>query len=157
MTEHNAASYPAMRWLEDFRVGQVFEFGAFEMTKANMLDFARLYDPEPFHVDEQAAIDLGWGGLIASGPQVVSICRRLQTDGFPNAEVVISPGWDEIRWFKPVYAGDVLSARGEVLKVKALSSRPGEGAKTMKNDILNQKGDIVASMISVWFMRSRPD
>lgn len=149
-------SYLKLRWFEDFEVGQVFEFGAFEMTRQNMLDYARLYDPEPFHVDEEAAIALGWGGLIASGPQIVSVCRRLQKDGFPNAEVVISPGWDDIRWLKPVYAGDVLSARGEVVKVKALSSREGEGAKTMKNDILNQKGEVVAQMTSVWFLRMRP-
>lgn len=145
-----------LRWFEDFEVGQKFEFGAFEMTRQNMLDYARLYDPEPFHVDEEAAIALGWGGLIASGPQIVSVCRRLQKDGFPNAEVVISPGWDDIRWLKPVYAGDVLSARGEVVKVKTLSSREGEGAKSMKNDILNQKGDVVAQMTSVWFLRMRP-
>ena len=134
----------------------MFEFGAFEMTRQNMLNYARLYDPEPFHVDEEAAKELGWDGLIASGPQIVSVCRRLQKDGFPNAEVVISPGWDNIRWLRPVYAGDVLSGRGEVLKVKVLSSRKGEGAKTMKNDILNQKGEVVAQMTSVWFLRMQP-
>ena len=134
----------------------MFEFGAFEMTRQNMLNYARLYDPEPFHVDEEAAKELGWDGLIASGPQIVSVCRRLQKDGFPNAEVVISPGWDDICWLAPVYAGDVLGARGEVVKVKELSSRPGEGAKTMNNDILNQRGEVVAQMKSVWFLRMQP-
>ena len=148
-------TYPGHQWFEDFQAGQVFEYGAWVMSRDDMLAFARKYDPEPFHVDEAEAVRLGWGGLIASGPQVMSICRRLQKDGFPKAQIVISPGWDEIRWFKPVYAGDRLSCRSQVLETRVLTSRPGEGAVRMRNAILNQKGDVVAQMISTWFVRQR--
>ena len=145
-----------LRWFEDFHNGQVFDYGSWLMTRKDMLDYANKYDPELFHTDEAEAVRLGWGGLIASGPQMVSICRRLQKDGFPNAEVVISPGWDEIRWFKPVYAGDVITCQSEVLEVRELSSRPNEGAVKLLNKLINRNGDTVSQMTSNWFMRRSP-
>ncbi len=154
MTDILKGTHTDFQWFEDFEVGQIFEYGQWLMKKDDMLAYARMYDPEPFHVDEEEAIKLGWGGLIASGPQVVSICRRLQKDGFPNAKVVISPGWDEIKWFKPVYADDTLSCQTEVLAAKELNSRPGEGALKLMNKLANQKGEVVAQMISNWFIRT---
>jgi len=146
---------PAFCWFEDFQTGQVFEYGSWLMTKKDMVGYALMYDPEPFHVDKAAAIKLGWDDIIASGPQLVSICRRLQKDGFPNAEIVISPGWDEIRWTRPVFAGDTISSQTEVLSTRPLNSRPGEGAVAMLNKLFNQKGELVAHMTSNWFVRCR--
>lgn len=150
------AEYPNHCWFEDFPKGTTFDFGRWEMKHEDMLAYAKLYDPELFHTDEEEAIRLGWGALIASGPMVASICRRLQKDGFPNAEIVISPGWDGIKWFKPVYAGDILSSHVEVLEAKPLSSRVGEGLVKLDNKIVQQDGDTVAQVITNWFMRLKP-
>ena len=150
------AIYSEHRWFEDFREGDTFEFGHWLMTREDMLAYATMYDPEPFHVDEEAAKQLGWGGLIASGPQVASICRRLQKDGFPNAEVVISPGWDSMSWYEPVYANDVLTCRAEVLAVRPLNSRPDEGLVKLQNDMVRQDETTVARIITNWFVRRRP-
>ena len=150
------AIYSEHHWFEDFQVGDAFAFGRWVMTREDMLAYASKYDPEPFHIDEEAAKRLGWGGLIASGPQVASICRRLQKDGFPNAEVVISPGWDSMSWYQPVYAGDVLTCRAEVLATRPLDSRPGEGLVKLQNDIVRQDGTTVARIVTNWFVRRRP-
>jgi len=148
--------YRDHHWFEDFAVGQVFTFGAWEMDRAEMLAFAERYDPEPFHVDEAAAEVLGWGGLIASGPLLAAIWRRLSKDAFPDTETVISPGWDEVRWLKPVFAGDVLRSRSEVVETRQLRSRPGEGLIRMSNDVLTQRDEVVMHSITNWFVRCRP-
>lgn len=148
---------PEMIWFEDFTVGQVFEYGDWEMRRDQMIAFATLYDPEPFHLDEAAAVAQGWGGLIASGPQVAAIWRRLSKEAFPNAETVISPGWDNIRWLKPVFAGDRLSARTEIAEARGLGSRPGEGMLRLQNEIRRQGGELVATLSSTWFVRRRPE
>jgi acyl dehydratase len=151
-----AGVYPAVRWFEDFAVGQQFEYGAWEMRRDQMIAFAALYDPEPFHLDEAAAIAQGWGGLIASGPQVAAIWRRLSKEAFPSAETVISPGWDSIRWLKPVFAGDRLSAQTEISEMRELASRPGEGMVKLQNQIRRQGDELVATLNSTWFVRRRP-
>ncbi|MCW8889882.1 MAG: MaoC/PaaZ C-terminal domain-containing protein [Sedimenticola sp.] len=152
----NHKNYPDQVWYEDFSTGQVFVYGAWEMDKAEMIDFATSYDPEPFHLDEEAAIAQGWGGLIASGPQVASIWRRLSKEAFPNAQSVISPGWDAIRWMKPVFAGDRLYARTVISEMRRLDSRPGEGMIKLQNSLYREKEDEVATLSSTWFVRCRP-
>jgi acyl dehydratase len=151
-----AGVYPEMIWFEDFAVGQMFDYGDWEMRRDEMIAFATLYDPEPFHLDEAAAVAQGWGGLIASGPQVAAIWRRLSKEAFPNAETVISPGWDNIRWLKPVFAGDRLSARTEIAELRELGSRPGEGMIKLQNEIHRQGDEVVATLNSTWFVRRRP-
>jgi len=154
--EQQPGIFPEMVWFEDFQVGQRFNYGCWEMQQRQMVEFARLYDPEPFHLDEQAAIDLGWGGLIASGPQVAAIWRRLSKDAFPNSRTVISPGWDSIRWLRPVFAGDRLSALTEIVEARPLESRPGEGMLKLDNTLQRQGGEPVATLSSTWFVRCRP-
>lgn len=157
MQQHEQSGvFPEMVWFEDFQSGQQFVYGQWEMRHRQMVEFARLYDPEPFHLDEQAAIDLGWGGLIASGPQVAAIWRRLSKDAFPNSHTVISPGWDNIRWLRPVFAGDRLSAHTEIGEVRPLESRPGEGMVKLENTIRRQNNEPVATLNSTWFVRCRP-
>ncbi len=151
-----AGVYPEKVWFEDFTVGQQFEYGDWEMRRDEMIAFATLYDPEPFHLDEAAAIARGWGGLIASGPQVAAIWRRLSKEAFPNTHTVISPGWDNIRWLKPVFVGDRLSARTEITEARELGSRPGEGMLKLQNQIRRQAGEVVATLNSTWFVRRRP-
>lgn len=159
MHEHETTGtggFPDKRWFEDFSVGEQFEYGDWEMRRDEMIAFAALYDPEPFHLDEAAAVALGWGGLIASGPQVAAIWRRLSKEAFPNAHTVISPGWDSIRWLKPVYAGDRLSARTEIAEMRALQSRPGEGMIKLQNEMRRQGEELVATLNSTWFIRRNP-
>ena len=156
MTKDLAGPYPDIRWFEDYTVGQRFVFGAWEMMRDDMLAFARSFDPEPFHTDDKAARALGWGGLIASGPHVAAIFRRLAFDAFPNVEMVISPGWDRIRWRMPVFAGDVLTAHSEVIETRALASRPGEGLVRMHNQIRRQNDDVVTEITASLFARMRP-
>jgi len=147
--------FPQQQWFEDFTLGQQFSYGGWQMKRKEMLDFATLYDPEPFHTDESAAKALGWKDIIASGPQISALWRRMSKDAFPNAEVVISPGWDSIRWFMPVYAGDVLSVETEITEARTLSSRPKEGMIKLHNRILKSE-DVVSELSSTWFVRRRP-
>lgn len=143
------------QWLEDFSLGDRFEYGCWEMKIEDMLAFARLYDPEPFHLDEIKARALGWDGIIASGPQISAIWRRMSKDAFPNAQIIVSPGWDSIRWFKPVYAGDVLRSETEITEARQLKSRDHEGMIKLDNRILRGE-ELVSQLSSTWFMRCRP-
>jgi acyl dehydratase len=156
MSTLGAQTYPYVRWFEDFTEGQRYVFGAWEMTVESMLDFARVYDPEPFHLDDAQARELGWGGLIASGLQVLAIWRRLSKEGFPNCATVISPGWDDIRWLQPVRAGDVLASHTEITETRRLDSRPCEGLVRLRNALVRQDGEPVARLTSNWFVRCRP-
>ncbi len=149
--------YPEYRYFEDFVVGERFRYGAWEMREEDMLAYARMYDPEPFHTDPDAAKTLGWAGLVASGPQLVGIFRRLSKDAFPNSETVISPGWDSVRWFRPVHPGDVLTCLSEILECRPLSSRPGEGLMKFHTDMMRGGEEKVSSVVANWFVRRRPD
>lgn len=140
------------QWFEDFSVGDRFAYGEWQMKLEDMLAFANLYDPEPFHTDEAKARELGWDGVIASGPQVSAIWRRMSKDAFPNAEIIVSPGWDNIRWFKPVYAGDMLRSETEITEARLLQSRDNQGMIILDNQVL--RGDeLVSRLSSTWFMR----
>lgn len=148
-------SYPQRVCFEDFAVGDRFSFGAYPLTVEEIVDFASKYDPEPFHLDAAKAEALGWGGLIASGPHLAAILRRLSKDAFPNTQTVISPGWDEVRWLKPARPGDVLSVDAEVIEARLLRSRPGEGHNRMHNAMRTQAGTVVMTAITNWFVRCR--
>lgn len=148
--------YSSKVWFEDFTVGERFRFGAYDLSGEEIVDFARRYDPEPFHLSAETAVKLGWGGLIASGLHMASILRRLSKDAFPNVATVISPGWDEVRWLAPARAGDRLGAQSEVIAARPLKSRPGEGALRMRNEVANQDGTVVMTAITNWFVRCRP-
>lgn len=143
-------------YFEDFAEGDEFVFGAYEMNTSEMISFAEAYDPEPFHIDEAAAVAAGWGELIASGPLLGAIWRRLSKDAFPASETVISPGWDEIKWTNPVFAGDVLTSHSRILSMRRLDSRPGEGLIRFANEMRRQNGDTVMTLVSNWFIKCRP-
>jgi len=144
-----------MVWWDDFEINMQFEFGAWRMRKEDMVAFAKTYDPEPFHLDESESRKLGWDGLIASGLQISAIWRRLSKDAFCKTEMVISPGWDNIRWTHPVYPDDVLHSKTRLCDKRQLNSRPGEGLLKLDNDILRQDEKKVASLVSNWFVRKR--
>jgi acyl dehydratase len=126
------------------------------MRSDEMIEFAKVYDPEPFHLSVEGAKTHGWDGLFASGLQIASIWRRLSKDAFPNSQTVISPGWDNIRWLQPVYAGDALSSSTEIIEARKLSSRPNEGLVRLSSKMTGRSGQVVATLISNWFVRQRP-
>ena len=144
-------------FFEDIEVGESREFGSYEMTREEILDFGRRYDPQPFHVDEAAAVDGPFGGLVASGWHTSAICMRLMVDQMisDRAGSLGSPGAEEIRWLKPVRPGDTLSVRCEVLSKRTLESRPDRGLVRLQSTVLNQDGEVAMTMIGLGFFSRR--
>jgi acyl dehydratase len=145
-------------YLEDFQAGQVVELGSATITRDEILDFATQYDPQPFHVDEAAAEQSIYGGLIASGWHTVSLFMRLLVDGLLcQAASLGSPGVDEVRWLKPVRPGDTLSARSIIHAVIPSRSKPDRGILRTTYEMFNQDGDRVLSMKGVGMFARRQE
>jgi acyl dehydratase len=116
------------RWFDDFAVGEQFEFGAYVVSEDEIIDFARRYDPQPFHLDHDAAKASHFGGLVASGWMTSAVLMRLLCDHFiPRQSSMGSPGVDEVRWLKPLRPGDTVRARVEVDRDAGVAeqARPG--------------------------------
>jgi acyl dehydratase len=142
-------------YLDDLRPGQTFALGRRSVPREEIVEFARAWDPQPFHLDEAAAQASIYGQLIASGWHTACVFMRLFADGLLSRTAAIgSPGLDELRWLKPVYAGDGLDARVEILEVRPSRSRPDRGAARIRCVVSNQRGDEVLTMIAtVMFLR----
>ncbi len=145
------------RYWEDYEIGAVFELGAKTMTKEEIVDFASKYDPQPFHIDEEAAKASFFGGLVASGWHTCSVCMRLMVDNYlsPGSSLG-SPGLDEIRWLKPVRAGDTISARIVIVDKKPSRSKPQIGTVFNRYEVHNQKGELVMTMKGIGMIARRP-
>ncbi len=144
------------RWFEDYRVGEVAEYGDYLVTEQEIVDFGRRYDPQPFHVDAQAAKASPYGGLIASGWMTGSIAMRLVVEHFiSEVSGMGSPGMDEIRWIKPVRPGDRLRVRTTVLHARRSESKPDRGLLQVRQEVLNQAGDVVMSFTGWGLYRCR--
>jgi acyl dehydratase len=145
------------RYLEDFHVGETIDLGTCTISRDEILEFARRYDPQPFHIDEEAARRSIYGGLIASGWHTTALLMRLLVDGMvAGAQSMGSPGVDEIRWLTPVRPGDTLAARAVVLDVVPSRSKSDRGHLRTRYEMFNQKGDKVMTMISLGIFRRRP-
>lgn len=132
------------RYFEDFNVGEVALSAPYAVTREEILDFARKYDPQPFHTDDAAAERSMYGGLIASGWHTCAIAMRLICDLYiTDSHSMGSPGVDDVRWVKPVRPGDTLRLRWTVLASKPSRSRPEMGAVQSKWEILNQRDEVV--------------
>lgn len=145
----------AIRWVEDFVPGHVFEYGHYPMEEDDIIAFATRYDPQSFHTDPEAAKATPYGGLIASGLQTSSVFMRLLIDAFPDVASLGSPGWDELRWPAPVRPGDVLSARTEIVERRYSESRPDRGIVTGRHEMTTQAGTRVFSVQNYWFVLRR--
>ncbi|MGE0154170.1 MAG: MaoC family dehydratase [Reyranellaceae bacterium] len=146
-----------LRYWEDYELGAVYELGSKTMTKEEIVEFAAKYDPQPFHLDEEAAKKSLFGGLAASGWHTCSAVMRLLVDNYICRETSMgSPGLDEIRWLKPVLAGDTISARIRILDKKPSRSRPEMGSISNQYEVHNQKGELVMTMKGVGLFRRRP-
>ncbi|WP_129116161.1 MaoC family dehydratase [Halegenticoccus tardaugens] len=133
-------------YFEDIREGDVRELGSYRVPKDEMVAFAHQYDPQPIHVDESAAEDSIYDGIIASGWYTAGVCMQLLVDEFlDHAASVGSLGLDELRWETPVRPSDVISARNEILEVRESTTRDDRGY--VKNYLVahNQDGDEVLS------------
>ncbi|MDP6344154.1 MAG: MaoC/PaaZ C-terminal domain-containing protein [Alphaproteobacteria bacterium] len=140
---------------EDFAIGDRFAYGAYEMRREEMIAFAEQFDPEPFHLEAGAAQALGWSDVIASGPHVGAVWRRISKDAFAATAAFVSPGWRELRWLQPVFPGYVLSARSEVVAARPLKSRPDLGFVQLANEIHNQRGEVTTTLVADWFLYRR--
>lgn len=134
-------------YLEDVFVGQRFVTGTYTMTAEAIKAFARDYDPQPFHTDEETAKDTFFGGLAASGWHTAAITMRLQAQsGPPIAGGMIGAG-GEISWPRPTRPGDTLHVESEITEVKPSKSRPERGFITLKSETKNQKGEVVQLLV----------
>ena len=146
-----------MLYFEDFPPGDVRESPPRTITREEMVDFARKYDPQPFHLDDDAAKKTIYGGLIGSGWLTVSVMMRLLWDTMLKDTVSLgSPGSDEIRWLKPVRPGDTLRARFTVVEAIPSRSKPDRGVVKTFTEILNQHGEVVMTMRGLGMFGRRP-
>jgi acyl dehydratase len=135
------------RRFEDYLPGAVFEYGGIAVTEAEIIEFARRFDPQQMHVDPEAAARGRFGGLVASGWHTAAMIMRLIVDNFlPGAASLASPGIDELRWLRPVRPGDALRIRVTVLEATPSRSRPDRGIVRTLVEVLNQDGEVVMSM-----------
>ena len=145
-------------YFEDFQVGQVYELGSYTVSEEQILNFAREFDPQPFHVDSVLAAESIYGGIIASGLHTVSIFMRLLYDGLLCRSASMgSPGQDELRWLRPVRPGDTLTARGTVEELIPSKSKPDRGLVRKSYEVLNQHGEKVMTMRGLGMFGRRSD
>ena len=141
---------------EDFEPGQVYELGTRLVTESEIVAFAREWDPQPFHVDPEAAKESVFGGLIASGWQTGAMWMRMYVDTMLGSAARGSPGIEELRWLAPVRPGDTLSGRLTVLEATPSATRPDRGTIRIRGEMVNQDGVTVMSMTSRGHFGRRP-
>ena len=137
-----------MLYFEDFAVGQKFPSATRRVEAQEIVEFAAKYDPQPFHLDPEAAKASLFGGLAASGWHTMALTMRLLVDGgAPIAGGIIGAGLDELRWPRPVRPGDTLRTESEVMELRPSRSRP-EGFVKMRTTTVNQNGEPVQVMVA---------
>lgn len=143
-----------MRFYEDFEKGDVEKGGTYEVTRDEMVEFAEKYDPQPFHVDEEAARESHFGGLVASGWYTCAVTMRLVVEELLDDHASMgAAGVEEIQWREPVRAGDVLSVRLEVVDKEPWDEKKGL-MKYKQETVREGDGAVVASMVpNVLFAR----
>ena len=143
-------------FLEDMRVGQTFRSGMHLLDEKQIKDFAALFDPQPFHLDDISARATFFGSLVASGWHTAAITMRLLVSGgAPIAGGVIGRNV-EIKWPRPTRAGDALSVESQILEVSTSPSNPNRGVITVRSATRNQRGEIVQIMTSKLQVMRRP-
>jgi acyl dehydratase len=145
------------KYAEDYQVGEIVDVGEYTLTKEEIIAFAQTWDPQPFHLDEQAAEATMFGGLIASGWHVALIMMRMMLRSeFISAETSLgSPGLDGLKWLMPVRPGDRLSGTVEVTNVRISRSKPGIGFVTTVARLRNQSNEDVYWLNSTAIIKSR--
>jgi acyl dehydratase len=156
-----------MRFFEDIEVGRRRDVGSFTFTADGIKKFAAQFDPQTFHLDEEAGRKSLLGGLAASGWHVGSVCmkllvadgQRLIKEALARGEKIAvwgpSPGFRELRWIKPVLAGDTISYASEVESLRSSEKRPEWGIAQIRNTGTNQRGELVFSVLATAFVPRR--
>lgn len=147
-----------MRYLEDIMVGERASFGRYEVTREEVLEFARRYDPQPFHLDDAAAAETHFGRIAASGWHSCAMTMAMLVEHMKEDERASlgAAGIDELRWLRPVHPGDVLRCETEVLEVTPSRSRPEMGSIRTRMTTFNQNDQPVLSFIARALLRRRP-
>jgi len=136
-----------MRYFEDFSLGQTKEFPPRPVTEAEIIAFARDYDPQPFHIDPAAAAASPFGGLIASGWHTAGMMMRLIVDhSLKTSASMGSPGVEQLRWVRPVRPGDILHLKGTIVDLQPSRSKSDRGVITTEYELRNQNGEVVLTM-----------
>jgi len=146
-----------MQYFEDVEIGTGRETASRTLSKDEIIEFAREFDPQPFHLDEAAAKQSLYGGLIASGWHTASVMMRLLVDTFVGRTASIgSPGFDNLRWLKPVRPGDTIRARSVCIEKTPSKSRPDLGSVKFHTEVFNQRDEVVMSLTSIGLYLKRP-
>lgn len=147
-----------MRYFEDLEIGAETYFGSYEVSREEVLEFARKYDPQPFHLSDEEAAKTHFGRLAASGwhtcAMTMAVVARHVVDG--EQEGLGSPGVDELRWLKPVYPGDTLHVTGKLIEKTPSRSKPEIGSFRTETTVTNQDGVPVMRFTSIVLIRRRP-
>jgi acyl dehydratase len=146
-----------MRYLEDVTVGERLVTGSAVMTQSDILNFAQQFDPQPMHVDPEAAVRGPLGGLAASGWHTIAVVMRLIVDADPlDGAPWLGLGVDEIRWPNPVRPGDSISGEMEIVSVTPSRSKPTHGVVRIRTTARNQEGAVVLTMFPNLWVARRP-
>jgi acyl dehydratase len=158
-----------VKYFEDIRVGDSDELGRHTFTADDIKTFAQRFDPQLFHLDEDVAAASHFGALCASGWHTAVVWMRLMVDhrrgmieaaqarGEPIAALGPALGFRDLKWLKPVYAGDTIDYRTEVIETRISGSRPDRGLMTIRSTGVNQNGEMVISFVSTTFVERRPE
>jgi len=145
------------RYFEDYSVGEVVRAPGFTLTESEIIHFALLYDPQPFHTNVPAASESIYGGLIASGWQVAILAfKMLIQAGLLGTASLGSPGIEELRWLKPVRPGDTLYPTAKIVEARPSRSKPDRGVVRVEWWVENQRKEVVSTLISTQLVRRRP-
>jgi acyl dehydratase len=147
-----------MRYFEDLQTGEAVTLGSHTITRVEIVKFARQFDPQPFHLNDEGARASIYGGLIASGWHTVSLMARLIVDGWVKDTAGMgSPGVEELRWLVPVRPGDTLTASIAILELTSSARRPDRGVARSLCELRNQRGEVVVRAILPQMIARRPE
>ena len=156
MDEFSFAVPVDRRYFEDYVAGSVHTFGPIRVEQDEIIDFAHRFDPQPLHMDPEAALKAGFGGLIASGWHTACLMMRLFVDNYLSRVASLgSPGVDELRWIQPVRPGDELSIRVKVLETRRSKSKPDRGILRSFVEVLNQDQEVVVTVKALNLLKCR--
>ena len=147
-----------MQYFEDIEVGRTASFGSYAVTREEVMDFAAKYDPQPFHLSDEAAAQTHFGRLSASGWHTCAMVMSMVVANLKeNQQAGLgSPGIDELKWVKPVYPGDTLRCETEILEKRVSASRPEMGIFKSRMRVFNQDDGMVMTFVSNGLVATRP-
>lgn len=147
-----------MRFFEDIDIGETHTFGHYAVTREEVIDFASKYDPQPFHLDDEASAKTFFGKISASGWHTCAMTMRMMVEDMQDRKMQTtgSPGVDKIRWRTPVYPGDVLRACSKVIGKKDMPSKPEMGIINVAYEVLNQNDVVVMTFEGAGLYQRRP-